>query len=40
MSAQRIANWAKIRSDQKLLPRYANKNSMTWVWAPEIKFYF
>lgn len=40
MYAQATANWAKIRSDRELQPKCAIKNYTTWVWAPEIKFYF
>lgn len=38
--SQAPANWAKIKSDQELLPKYAIKNDVFWVWPAEIKFYF
>lgn len=34
------ANWAEIKSERELLPKYAIENYMTWVWAWKIKFYF
>lgn len=27
------ANWAEIKSERELLPKYAIENYMTWVWA-------